>query len=427
VTGVPESSVRAAARVLADARDDGVFVLTGRGVEQHTSGTDTVTAAINLSLALGLPGRVGSGYGCLTGQGNGQGGREHGQKADQLPGYRSIEDPAARAHVAAVWGVEPESLPGKGVPAVELLGRLGGPDGVRALFVHGSNPVVSAPDATAVRRRMERLDLLVVCDVVPGETVALADVVLPVTQWAEEEGTMTSLEGRVLRRRKAVQPPGEVRDELAVLADLAARLGCAARFDTDARDVFAELARASAGGRADYAGISHDRLDTGEAVHWPCPAADHLGTPRLFLDAFATPGGRAVMTPVRPGRPADDLRADAPLFLVTGRVLAQYQSGAQTRRVPALNRSADGPFVEMHPQLAGRIGAEDGDLVTVTSSRGGATAPARISRGIRPDTVFMPFHWGGEGSANALTNDATDPVSGMPEFKVCAVSVERCA
>ena len=131
-------------------------------------------------------------------------------------------------------------------------------------------------------------------------------------------------------------------------------------------------------------------------------------------------------TPVRPGRPADDLRADAPLFLVTGRVLAQYQSGAQTRRVPALNRSAQGPFVEMHPQLAGRIGAEDGDLVTVSSSRGGATAPARISRGIRPDTVFMPFHWGGEGSANALTNDATDPVSGMPEFKVCAVSVERC-
>ena len=223
-----------------------------------------------------------------------------------------------------------------------------------------------------------------------------------------------------------MRAPDGVRDELAVLADLAARLGCAARFDTGARDVFAELARASAGGRADYAGISHDRLDTGEAVHWPCPAADHPGTPRLFLDAFATRDGRAVMTPVRPGRPADDLRADAPLFLVTGRVLAQYQSGAQTRRVPALNRSAQGPFVEMHPQLAGRIGAEDGDLVTVSSSRGGATAPARISRGIRPDTVFMPFHWGGEGSANALTNDATDPVSGMPEFKVCAVSVERC-
>ena len=416
-TGVPERTLRQAAGVLAGARN--AYVLTGRGVEQHTHGTDTVSAAVNLALALGLPGRPGSGYGCLTGQGNGQGGREHGQKADQLPGYRSIEDPAARAHVAGVWGVDPDTLPGKGVPAVELLKR----EGLRALFVHGSNPVVSAPDATAVRRRLEALDLLVVCDVVPSETAAIADVLLPVTQWAEEEGTMTNLEGRVLRRRRAVDPPGEVRDELSVLAELARRLGCAVHFGTDAREVFEELGRASSGGVADYAGIDYDRLDAGEALHWPCPAADHAGTPRLFLDRFATPSGRARMTAVRPGRPADDLRTDAPLFLVTGRLLAQYQSGAQTRRVPTLNRSADGPFVEMHPQLASRLGAEEGDLVTVTSRRGATTAPARVSRGIRPDTVFMPFHW--DGSANVLTNDATDPVSGMPDFKVCAVSVVR--
>lgn len=416
-TGVPERTLRQAAGVLAGARN--AYVLTGRGVEQHTHGTDTVSAAINLALALGLPGRPGSGYGCLTGQGNGQGGREHGQKADQLPGYRSIEDPAARAHVAGVWGVDPDTLPGKGVPAVELLKR----EGLRALFVHGSNPVVSAPDASAVRRRLEALDLLVVCDVVPSETAAIADVLLPVTQWAEEEGTMTNLEGRVLRRRRAVAPPGEVRDELSVLAELARRLGCTAHFGTDAREVFEELGRASSGGVADYAGIDYDRLDAGEALHWPCPAADHPGTPRLFLDRFATPSGRVRMTAVRPGRPADDLRADAPLFLVTGRLLAQYQSGAQTRRVPTLNRSADGPFVEMHPQLATRLGAEEGDLVTVTSARGATTAPARVSRGIRPDTVFMPFHW--DGSANVLTNDATDPVSGMPDFKVCAVSVVR--
>jgi assimilatory nitrate reductase catalytic subunit len=416
-TGVPERTLRQAAGVLAGARN--AYVLTGRGVEQHTHGTDTVSAAVNLALALGLPGRPGSGYGCLTGQGNGQGGREHGQKADQLPGYRSIEDPAARAHVAGVWGVDPDTLPGKGVPAVELLKR----EGLRALFVHGSNPVVSAPDATAVRRRLEALDLLVVCDVVPSETAAIADVLLPVTQWAEEEGTMTNLEGRVLRRRRAVDPPGEVRDELSVLAELARRLGCAVHFGTDAREVFEELGRASSGGVADYAGIDYDRLDAGEALHWPCPAADHAGTPRLFLDRFATPSGRARMTAVRPGRPADDLRTEAPLFLVTGRLLAQYQSGAQTRRVPTLNRSADGPFVEMHPQLASRLGAEEGDLVTVTSRRGATTAPARVSRGIRPDTVFMPFHW--DGSANVLTNDATDPVSGMPDFKVCAVSVVR--
>jgi assimilatory nitrate reductase catalytic subunit len=427
VTGVPEATLRRAAHLLADASPArggaGAVVLTGRGAEQHTDGTDTVTAAINLALALGLPGRPASGYGCLTGQGNGQGGREHGQKSDQLPGYRMIDDPAARAHVAGVWGVDPDVLPGKGVPAVELLGKLGGE--VRGLFVHGANLVVSAPDALAVRRRLESLDLLVVCDFLPGETAQLADVVLPVTQWAEEEGTMTNLEGRVLRRRKAVEPPGEARSELDVLADLAALLGAPGTWDTEPAAVFDELARASAGGRADYSGLSHARLDArDEGYFWPCPPGSE-GTPRMFTEHFAHPDGRARMVATVPGAPADDLDHERPVYLVTGRVLAHYQSGAQTRRVAALNRSAAEPFVELHPQLARRLAVDDGDDVAVTSPRGTAVARARITSAIRPDTVFMPFHWPGAGMANAVTNDATDPVSGMPEFKVCAVSVAR--
>jgi assimilatory nitrate reductase catalytic subunit len=427
VTGVPEALLRRAAHLLADAAParggSGAVVLTGRGAEQHTDGTDTVTAAINLALALGLPGRPASGYGCLTGQGNGQGGREHGQKSDQLPGYRMIDDPAARAHVAAVWGVDPDLLPGKGVPAVELLGKLGGE--VRGLFVHGANLVVSAPDALAVRRRLESLDLLVVCDVLPGETARLADVVLPVTQWAEEEGTMTNLEGRVLRRRKALDPPAQVRSELDVLADLASLLAAPGTWDTDPAAVFDELARASAGGRADYSGLSHDRLDAHEeGFFWPCPPGSD-GTPRMFTERFAHPDGRARMVATSPGAPADDLDDERPLYLVTGRVLAHYQSGAQTRRVAALTRAAPEPFVELHPQLARRLAVDDGDEVAVTSPRGTAVARARITTAIRPDTVFMPFHWPGEGMANAVTNDATDPISGMPEFKVCAVSVAR--
>jgi assimilatory nitrate reductase catalytic subunit len=427
VTGVPESALRRAAHLLADAAPArggaGAVVLTGRGAEQHTDGTDTVTAAINLALALGLPGRPGSGYGCLTGQGNGQGGREHGQKSDQLPGYRMIDDPAARAHVAAVWGVEPSALPGPGVPAVELLGKLG--TEVRALFVHGSNLLVSAPDALAVRRRVEALDLLVVCDFVPGETARLADVVLPVTQWAEEEGTMTNLEGRVIRRRKAMDPPGEARSELEVLADLAALLDAPGTWSTEPSVVFDELARASAGGKADYSGLSHARLDARpEGYFWPCPQGSD-GTPRMFTERFAHPDGRARMVPTSPGAPADELSADRSVHLVTGRVLAHYQSGAQTRRVAALNKSAAEPFVELHPQLARRSGIEDGDDVVVSSPRGSAVARARITTAIRPDTVFMPFHWPGPGLANAVTNDATDPISGMPEFKVCAVSVAR--
>lgn len=432
VCGVPADLLRDAARLLAAASPArggaGAFVLTGRGVEQSRQGTATVSAAINLSLLLGLPGRVGSGYGAVTGQGNGQGGREHGQKSDQLPGYRMIDDPAARTHVAGVWGVPPESLPGKGMPAVELLGSLGTAGGPRALLVHGSNLLVSAPNVHRVTDRLAALDLLVVCDFVPSETALLADVVLPVTQWAEEEGTMTSLEGRVVRRRKVIQPPEGVRSELWVWAQLAARLGAAGTWDTDPSLVFDELARASRGGRADYSGLSHTRLDGGDALYWPCPAtpegeAEHPGTPRLFADSFPTADGRALMVAVDHLGPADDLRPDAPLYLVTGRVLQHYQSGAQTRRVPALAGAVPGAFAEVHPLLAARIGIADGERVRLTTARGSLAVPARVTEAIRPDTVFVPFHWAGTGSVNRLTSDATDPVSGMPEFKVCAVDI----
>ncbi|WP_229872309.1 molybdopterin oxidoreductase family protein [Promicromonospora soli] len=459
VSGVPAADLRRVARLLAAAAPvhggSGAYVLTGRGVEQSTQGTATVTASINLALALGLPGRIGSGYGAITGQGNGQGGREHGQKADQLPGYRKIDDPAAREHVAAVWGVDPETLPGPGLPAVQLLNSLGarsdeasrkgGPVRPRALLVHGSNLVVSAPNASNVIDRLKSLDLLVVCDFVPSETALLADVVLPVTQWAEEEGTMTSLEGRVIRRRAAVAAPGEARSELWILAELARRLGApeSLAFSTDPAVVFDELARASAGGPADYSGLSHARLDADEAssgpgLFWPVPAipsagsgtqvatADplqHPGTPRLFLDRFATPDGRARMVAVDHVGPSDDVRPGAPFYLVTGRVLQHYQSGAQTHRVAELERLVAEPYVELHPVLGFRIGVPDGARVRLTSSRGRVEATARWTDAVRPDTVFMPFHWSGIGSVNQVTTDATDPISGMPEFKVCAVDV----
>ncbi|RQX15767.1 nitrite reductase, partial [Micromonospora chalcea] len=256
LSGVPVADLYATARALATV--DRAIILTARGAEQHAKGVDTVTALINLALALGLPGRPGSGYGCLTGQGNGQGGREHGQKADQLPGYRRIDDPAARAHVAGVWGVDPDSLPGPGVPAYQLLDALGTPSGARALLVFGSNPVVSAPRAARVESRLRALDLLVVADFVRSETAELADVVLPVAQWAEENGTMTNLEGRVLRRRALREPPAGVRTELEILAALAGRLTDGAPLPSGPREVFAELGRASAGGPADYAGITWD-------------------------------------------------------------------------------------------------------------------------------------------------------------------------
>ncbi|MEV7443357.1 molybdopterin oxidoreductase family protein [Streptomyces sp. NPDC091204] len=419
ITGVPVPKLREAVALFC--APESAMVLTARGPEQQSKGTDTVGAWINLCLATGRAGRPLSGYGCLTGQGNGQGGREHGQKADQLPGYRKLTDPAARAHVAEVWGVDPDDLPGPGRSAYELLDALG--TDVRALLLMGSNPVVSAPRAAHIEDRIRSLDFLAVADVVLSETAALADVVLPVTQWAEETGTTTNLEGRVLLRRRALTPPPGVRSDLDVLHGLAARMGIEKGFPTEPEEVFEELRRASAGGPADYSGITYARIEAEQGVFWPCPEGS-AGTERLFLDRFATDDGRARFVPVS-HRDADEVPdAEYPVLLTTGRVVAQYQSGAQTRRVEELNAAAPGPFVELHPRLAARIGAVDGSPLAVTSRRGRAVAPARITDTIRADTVFMPFHWPGEGRANTLTNPALDPVSRMPEFKVCAVRVE---
>ncbi|MDI2036361.1 Assimilatory nitrate reductase catalytic subunit [Paenarthrobacter nitroguajacolicus] len=427
ITGVPANLIRETARRLAQgASAGGSYILSGRGVEQHVDGTDTATAAINLSLLLGLPGSARSGYGTLTGQGNGQGGREHGQKADQLPGYRKITDPAARAHMAAVWGVEESLIPGPGLPAVELLKSLGKPDGVRCLFVHGANVVVSAPDTNAVTAGLRALDFLVVCDFFMSETAAEADLVLPVTQWAEEEGTLTNLEGRVIRRRKALTPPPGVRSELWLMARLADMLEAPSTFSDHPETVFEELRLASAGGLADYSGIDYAMLDRGEAAYWPYPVGS-TGTPRLFADGFAHADGRAVMVPVTPSKRAVRSFADDSLALATGRLLEHYQSGAQTRRVAELLAAQPQARLLIHPGPAAARGIADGDYATVTNERGEVLCRAELSNAVRPDTVFLPFHFPGQENANRLTEAATDPISGMPEFKTSRVWVQRAA
>ncbi|MDS1270859.1 molybdopterin oxidoreductase family protein [Lipingzhangella sp. LS1_29] len=463
LTGVPAADIHAAARLLGQAGSR--YILTGRGCEQHSSGVDTVSAWINLALALGLPGRVGSGYGCITGQGNGQGGREHGQKADQLPGYRRIDDPEARDRVATAWGVDAGELPGPGRSAFELLDALGQDQGPRAMWLLGSNPAVSAPDAVRVRRRLAELDLFVVSDFVFSESCEYAHVVLPVAQWAEERGTMTNLEGRVLRRNQAVNPPAGVRTDLEVIRELAVRLGQPAeRFPSEADAVLTELGAVTRGAPADYSGISA-RLayrdggrstagpssggpvaqpasyvaaedaasvestgevaspDTGNELYWPAPV-DGSGTPRLFLDSFAHPDGRARFLPVEHRPAAEAASPTFPLLATTGRVLGHYQSGAQTRRVPELAAADPETVVEMHPDTAARSGLRSGDQARVTSARGTTLARVRITAHSRRDTVFLPFHFAGAGAANNLTNPALDPTSRMPEFKVSAVRLE---
>ncbi|HEY8460267.1 MAG TPA: molybdopterin oxidoreductase family protein, partial [Blastocatellia bacterium] len=422
ITGVAEGLLVDAAHALGAARS--AMILTARGPEQQSQGVNNALAFINLALALGLPGRPFSGFGSITGQGNGQGGREHGQKADQLPGYRRIDDPEARSRVARVWGVNESEIPGAGKPANELLRSLG--EDVRALFTIGFNFAVSAPDAGAVIEAASRLDFLCSSDFFLSETARMSDVVLPAAMWVEEEGTMTNLEGRVIRRRRMKPPPPDVKSDVEILCELASRLGRGRQFRyANVEEVFNELRRASRGGVADYYGVTWRKIDENQGVYWPCPDEGSLGEPRLFTHSFPTPSGRARFHPIRHEGPDEEIDDEYPLFLTTGRVLAQYQSGAQTRRVAKLREISAEPRAEFHPRAAAQYGLRDGETVKLATRRGSAIFKVKITTDAREDTVFVPFHWGDEQSVNRLTNAALDPISRMPEFKVCAVRVEK--
>jgi assimilatory nitrate reductase catalytic subunit len=269
------------------------------------------------------------------------------------------------------------------------------------------------------------LDFLVVADFFLSETAQFAHVVLPSAQWAEEDGTLTNLEGRVLMRRRAVDPPEGVRTDIEILTELGRRLGHRRQFTyANTEAIFDELRRATRGGVADYSGISYGRIESGDAIYWPCPSPDHPGNPRLFSETFPTGNGRARFHAVSHRSIAENTNDEYPLYLTTGRVLAQYQSGTQTRRTRALQELAGAPMAEMHPATACALGITSGDRVALKTRRGSAIFTVRTTTTIREDTVFVPFHWGGDQSANNLTNAALDPTSKMPEFKVCATRVE---
>jgi assimilatory nitrate reductase catalytic subunit len=420
LTGVSIAQQLRAVRLLAESESS--MVLSGRGAEQQSKGTDTVLSLINLMLALGKVGKPASGYGCLTGQGNGQGGREHGQKADQLPGYRLIEEPEHRKAIAAVWDIDPSELPRKGKSAYELLDSLGPQGGVRGLLVFGSNVSVASPNASNVNSKLAQLELLVVCDAFLNETCENAHVVLPIAQFGEEEGTMTNLEGRVIMRQRVRPAPPGVKTDIEILCALAERLGLERGFSfASSEAVFDELRLATRGGKADYSGIDYDKIRTSQGVFWPCPAPDHPGTPRLFAQRFAFPSGRARFHAV-PYRPAAEVPDESyPLYFTTGRYKEHYNSGAQTRLVEQLLEAQPQPLVQIHPRLAANLGVLQGEQLLVESRRGSVSFAVRISADIRPDTLFAPFHWGGRQAANLLTIPALDPLSRMPEFKVCAV------
>lgn len=425
ISGVKVEDIQAAGRLWGQAKTS--FLMHARGIEHSSKGVDNVVSCINLVLATGRIGRKGCGYGTITGQGNGQGGREHGHKCDQLPGNRDITNPEHRAYICSVWGCTDNELPGKGHTAPEIMEMIHRGE-IKALVSICFNPLVSLPDSHFTREALGKLEHYTAIDFFLSETAQHADIVMAGSLHEEEEGTSTSAEGRVIKINKAVNPPGNAKADTEIILELARRLGQARFFDhfKKSEDIFNELRIASKGGTADYSGITYQRVVEEFGVFWPCYSEDHPGTPRLFEDLkFFTNDKKAHFNPVTYRPPTEEVDAEYPIVLTTGRVVAHYLSGTQTRRIGGLVDLCPEPYVEIHPTLAAQYSITDRDWMRVTSRRGEVVLQAKVVTTIRPDTVFIPYHWPGRRSANNLTIRAYDPVSGIPEYKRACVKIER--
>ncbi|MCC6907153.1 MAG: molybdopterin oxidoreductase family protein [Phycisphaerales bacterium] len=434
VTGIAVKAIQRAAEWWGTAKSS--FLMHARGIEHHAHGVQNVLGAINIVLASGRIGREGGGYATITGQGNGQGGREHGQKCDQLPGARDISNSEHRAFICKVWGIEEADLPKAGVDAYEIIRKIDRGE-IRGLISICFNPQVSLPDNNFVSQALDKLEFYAAIDFFLNETAQHADVVLPGSLHEEDEGTVTQLEGRVIKINKAVDCPGEARQDWKIIQDIAHALGRehGLTFASPA-EIFDELRIASKGGVADYSGITYEKIENQFGVFWPCPSDDHPGTPRLFEPGswnpvakgsgpFYFPDGKARFNIAEYRPPVEDTDAEYPLMLTTGRVVSHFLSGSQTRRIGPLVEQYPEPRIEMHPRLAEQHGIADNDWVTAETRRGDTTLRAMVVTTIRPDTIFIPYHWPGRKSANQLTNSAQDPISKIPEYKACAVRIRK--
>ncbi|QGQ48428.1 assimilatory nitrate reductase catalytic subunit NasC [Metabacillus sediminilitoris] len=423
MTGVPIQQIRSAA--IKFASEESGMIFTARGVEQQIDGTDAVRNLLNILISTGKIGKPLSGYGAITGQGNGQGAREHGQKADQLPGYRSIENEEHRAYIANVWGVKKEDLPRKGVSAFEVFKKIDQGE-ITGMLLMCSNPVVSNPNANFVKAALKKLKFLVAVDLFISETAQYADLILPASSYLEDEGTMTNLEGRVTLREASRPCPGEAKHDWEILCEIAKVLGKEQYFSyTKAEDIFNELRIASRGGTADYYGITYEKIKNEGGILWPCPDIEHNGTERLFEKSFAHPDGRAKMIAVKntPDVPKEKICDEYPLYLTTGRVMSHYLTGVQTRKSSALAARNFESYLEIHPETARKFNIENNRLVSVASKRGRIVVRSKWSEKIRQDTVFVPFHWADSQNVNKLVGEELDPHCKMPGFKVSAVHV----
>ena len=412
ITGIPKDQLVEAAHLYAQANAASIFY--AMGITQHITGTDNVKSLANLAMLCGNVGIEGGGVNPLRGQNNVQGACDMGGLPNVYTGYQKIDDPSVRNRMEKAWGVE--KLPDKVGATVTSMMQMAHSGDLKALYIIGENPMVSDPDLNHAEDAMKNLDFLVVQDIFLTETARMADVVLPSAAFAEKDGTFTNTERKVQRVRRAVKPPGEAREDWKIISDIADRMGYPMRYG-NARDIMREIAEVT----PSYRGITYDRIEV-NGIHWPCLSMDHPGTPRLHEEQFSR--GLGLFHAVEYIPPDELPDSEYPLYLTTGRILYHYHTGTMTMKSEGLNALAPECFVEISQEDALYYKIEDNDMLNVVSRRGGIKARAKISSQAQKGSVFIPFHYA-EAAANRLTNAALDPVAKIPEYKVCAVRIEK--
>jgi len=412
ITGVPADQIAEAARMYAT--NSPASILYAMGITQHSHGTDNVIATANLAMLTGNIGKPGSGVNPLRGQNNVQGACDMGALPNVYPGYQAVSDPAIKEKFEVAWGCSLSAQPG--LTVIDIL-EAAYTEQLKAVYVIGENPVLSEPEAKHAEEALRKLEFLVVQDMFLTETAQLADVVLPGTTFAEKDGTFTNTERRVQRIRKVIEPIGNSKPDWWITCQLAQRMESRGFDFTHPSEIMDEIG----GLTPSYGGISYERLET-TGLQWPCPTREHPGTPILHSKQFTRGKGRFVPLEYKP--PAELPDDEYPLALTTGRSLFHFHTGTMSRKVTGLNIFRGEEQVEINPADALRLGIADGEIIKVISRRGEVIAKAKITDISPPGAIFMTFHFA-ESPTNVLTNPALDPVSKIPEFKVCAVRIEK--
>lgn len=420
ITGIPESNLKTAAEWIAKSKPSALIF--SMGITQHTVGVDNVKSVANLAMLTGNIGKPGSGVNPLRGQNNVQGASDMGGLPNVYSGYQRVTDEEARSKMMRMWGVDRIAEGKEGYALTEMMDILANEPGkIKCMYLLGENPMISDPDLHHVRRALENVEFMVSQEIFLSETAEFADVILPAACYAEKNGTHTNTERRVQRWRKAVSPPGEAKPDWLIICEIARLMGYEKQFSyKNESEIFDEIARVT----PSYAGMNYDRLEHPYALQWPCPDTSHSGTQILHMEKFATKDGLGVFSAVEWMPPAEVTDSLYPLILTTGRSIWHWHTGTMTRRSEALDAEVKTGWVEINTKDAERLGIDDGEMVRVSSRRGEIEIPAKVTDDIKVGEVFIPFHFK-ECPANILTNNAVDSISKIPEYKACAVKVEK--